>query len=75
MYDLALLRERLKAVFPGSRIRLTPMFQYVVVQGRARNEDEIRQILEVVRSLRLAERMGTSFPIRFQGIVFASSTL
>jgi len=48
--DVNILRAQLKAVFPGASLKLAQLKDHIVVEGEARDHQEVARILETIRS-------------------------
>ncbi len=48
--DIDELQAKLHAVFPEARLRLTPLREHLIVTGRARDQAQLSQILQLLRS-------------------------
>jgi len=48
--DLNVLRAQLKAVFPDASLKLAQVRDHVVVEGQARDHEQIARIVEMIRS-------------------------
>lgn len=50
VYDLDVLRARLKGVFPDASVKLSQIRDHVVVEGQARDTAQITQIIDTLKS-------------------------
>lgn len=50
VYDLDILRAQLKQIFPDAFIKLGQMREHLVVEGEARSDTQVHQILNTIRA-------------------------
>jgi pilus assembly protein CpaC len=63
VYDLDILRAQLKQIFPDAFIKLGQIREHLVVEGEARSDAQVHQILNTIRaylaSVQVSQRSGS----------------
>ncbi len=58
VYDLNLLRAYIKQLFPNAELKMTQMYEHIVVEGEAASTDQVFMILQAINAFLTSSQVG-----------------